>query len=119
MDDPPISTSPIPEVVKEYPDRDPVQHPHTKYKPKEHKRRGRPPGQRIAPPKKVARNVSEYIGMTRDNCSDNCRQDRCVVSNRAYCAHPRKGGLQGPDLGNVSAVNRLTAAKAYLAKQGG
>jgi len=112
MDDP---QSPVPEVVKEYPDRDQPQYPHTKVKKPPVKRRGRPPGARIAPPKpKTIKAPSEFAGMTRTDCADECRMDRCVVSNRPYCAHPRKGGLQGIDLGNVSAVNRLTAAKLYL-----
>lgn len=98
---------------------------------KKEKRRGRPPGSQTkkhkqrplhqakpAPQKLEAPKVepppSPYAGMTRMNCADACVLERCVVSHRAYCAHPRKGGLQRIDLMNKEALARLNAAKELL-----
>jgi hypothetical protein len=55
-----------------------------------------------------------YFGMTQMNCADGCKPDKCVISERGYCAHPYKGGLQRLDQNDLAAINRLNEAKEFL-----
>ena len=57
-----------------------------------------------------------YGGMTVSECPKGCNADGCVISEKPYCAHPRKGGLQMTDLANNRpAVERLKEAQKILA----
>jgi hypothetical protein len=63
---------------------------------------------------KAAQKAGIYFGMTQMNCGDGCTPVRCVISERGYCAHPYKGGLQRIDQNSVAAINRLNDAKVFL-----
>lgn len=60
---------------------------------------------------------NQFAGMTRTNCAAGCTAEQCVVSQKPYCAHPTKGGLQATDLGNIEAAERLQQAIKYLKRQ--
>lgn len=72
--------------------------------------------QRPAAPRAAAK-PDEFAGITTVACCTACDATRCVISGRPYCAHPYKGGLQGTDLHNAAATNRLNAAKKMLGKK--
>jgi len=55
-----------------------------------------------------------YPGLTETLCANACGLDGCVISGKSYCGHPRKGGLQTPDLGNHQALQRLQQASKQL-----
>jgi hypothetical protein len=63
---------------------------------------------------KAAQKAGIYYGMTQMNCADGCKPDKCVISERGYCAHPYKGGLQRIDQNDLTAINRLNEAKEFL-----
>lgn len=56
-----------------------------------------------------------YAGLTTTECAKGCGPDGCVISGKSYCAHPRKGGLQGESLNDPEAVERLNKARKMLA----
>ena len=56
-----------------------------------------------------------YDGMTVSDCPKACSAEGCVISGQPYCGHPRKGGLQGADLQNTEALERLQSAQKKLA----
>ena len=96
------------------------------------KKRGRPfgsrnPRKRVLTPRMVApmeekqetkQSAGELEGLTQVNCADACNVDRCVISGRNYCAHPRKGALQRIDQQNKDAIERLNKAKLHLKRMG-
>lgn len=55
-------------------------------------------------------------GLTVADCCKACSADGCVISGQNYCAHPRKGGLQGVSLHDVEAVGRAHEAQKLLAR---
>ncbi len=54
-------------------------------------------------------------GMTVSMCPNECSADGCVISGRAYCAHPRKGALHAGQMQDKEALRRLDDAREYLA----
>lgn len=85
-------------------------------KPKRRKARRAPRQKRIDVVAATTNTVpDELIGLTPNECPVDCRPGRCVVSGNFYCGHPRKGGLQGAELGDPAAVDRLNHAKKALA----
>lgn len=55
-------------------------------------------------------------GLTVKDCPKACTAEECVISGRAYCAHPRKGGLQmASQYNDVEAIERLNKAQKKLA----
>lgn len=54
-------------------------------------------------------------GLTRVNCAAGCNEKGCVISQRPYCAHPTKGGLQIAQQNDLTALERLQLAKRRLA----
>jgi hypothetical protein len=56
----------------------------------------------------------DFDGMTVSNCCGDCNIDRCVISGKPYCAHPRKGGLHAPEMQNPEALKRLRSDNAFL-----
>jgi hypothetical protein len=58
-----------------------------------------------------------FTGLTVADCCDGCDVEACVISGQPYCAHPRKGGLQSPQMSDVPAMKRLQQAKRILGKQ--
>jgi hypothetical protein len=72
---------------------------------------------RKAAPKPAApKPASELAGLTVTDCCKACSADGCVISGQTYCAHPRKGGLQGVDMHNMAAIGRLNDARKLLAR---
>lgn len=79
----------------------------------------------VAKPKKKARKrqvrskpevvAVAYPGLTETECAKGCSQKGCVISGNLTCAHPRKGGLRGPDMSDPAALRRLQAAQKQLA----
>jgi hypothetical protein len=61
----------------------------------------------IAPP-------DEYAGLTVEKCATGCSVERCVISGKPYCAHPRKGGLQDTQKLDPGAIARFERAVAVL-----
>ena len=61
--------------------------------------------------------VSEFAGISAADCPAACKEGHCVISGRFYCGHPYKGGLQGRDMGDEAAVERLAKAKKMLGKK--
>lgn len=55
-----------------------------------------------------------FPGLTRTGCADGCNANGCVISGKAYCAHPTKGGLHASELSNADAVKRLQRARDQL-----
>jgi hypothetical protein len=58
--------------------------------------------------------VAEFGGMTVTDCAGACNVERCVISGKPYCAHPRKGGLHHADMLIPAALARLERAKRNL-----
>lgn len=58
---------------------------------------------------------SEFAGLTPAECPGACNPGGCIISGKPYCAHPRKGGLQGADICDPSALDRAARAKRALA----
>jgi hypothetical protein len=54
-------------------------------------------------------------GLTTTDCCKACSADGCVISGENYCAHPRKGGLQGAGMQDREAISRLNAAQKSIA----
>lgn len=57
----------------------------------------------------------EFAGLTEDACAKACSYMGCAISKKPYCAHPRKGGLQGSDMHDRDAIERFNRAKKVLA----
>ncbi len=72
-------------------------------------KRAAPPAAARAEPKSEA-----YPGLTKTACATGCNINGCVLSEKPYCAHPCKGGLQAADLGNQGALGRMKAARRML-----
>lgn len=53
-------------------------------------------------------------GLSVKDCAKGCGASGCVISGATYCAHPMKGGLQGRDMHDAAALQRLEAAKKRL-----
>lgn len=58
-----------------------------------------------------------YTGLTIHDCCRDCNEKGCVISGKPYCAHPRKGGLQGPEQQDDGALKRRRDAEKVLGKQ--
>lgn len=65
-------------------------------------------------PQAVPKSTSAFPGLTRTVCADGCGIKGCVISGKAYCAHPTKGGLQAADMNDPAALKRLQNARAQL-----
>lgn len=70
---------------------------------------------RRKPARRAAPKDDALLGLTPKDCPIGCSEKGCVISGKPYCAHPRKGGLQGGDMSNRKALGRLNEAKAKLA----
>jgi hypothetical protein len=69
---------------------------------------------RAAPSRKEPKPSVAYPGLTRTGCADGCGPKGCVISGKAYCAHPTKGGLQTADMNDAAALKRLKTARDQL-----
>lgn len=76
------------------------------------RRKARAP--RPAAEKAPASDTAFLAGITASTCASGCNVKGCVISEKNYCAHPHKGGLQGRDIGNADCVNRFNAARQLL-----
>jgi hypothetical protein len=54
-------------------------------------------------------------GMTETMCPSECNADGCVISGKAYCAHPRKGGLHNTQMQDTDALRRAEEAREHIA----
>jgi hypothetical protein len=61
-----------------------------------------------------AKSTAPFPGMTRTACADACNAKGCAISQKPYCAHPVKGGLQSADQNDPAALKRLERARAQL-----
>lgn len=62
--------------------------------------------------------VSIYAGASEKNCCAACTPIECVISGRAVCAHPYKGGLRAGDSGKAELVKRVLECKEYIRRGG-
>ena len=37
--------------------------------------------------------MSILTGISLENCATACNRERCVISNKPFCFHPKKGGV--------------------------
>ena len=60
---------------------------------------------------------ADLAGLTENNCCGGCNADRCLISGKPYCAHPRKGGLHHQQLqSDHDAMRRLQTARETRAR---
>jgi len=62
---------------------------------------------------------AEFEGLYADMCCEECTQARCVITEKNYCGHPKKTGLQSVSLNDPVAVARFNRAKSFLKQQEG
>jgi hypothetical protein len=55
-----------------------------------------------------------FEGLTATTCASKCDADGCVLSGKAYCAHPRKGGLHHGQMQDADALRRLQRARDQI-----
>jgi hypothetical protein len=58
---------------------------------------------------------TDFSGLTDTNCCAGCDSEYCVISGKAYCAHPRKGGLHHGQMQDANALRRVQIARDQLA----
>lgn len=58
--------------------------------------------------------LPEFAGITNEDCPVECTMERCVVSGKAYCAHPRKCGLAPVDKADMATFERFNRARKRL-----
>lgn len=63
---------------------------------------------------KPKRPAAEFAGMTAETCASACNTSGCIISGNIYCAHPRKGGLQAPEMHKPDVLARFERAKKRL-----
>lgn len=85
--------------------------PDTTTKPKT-KRAKRKYRRRVDAPKPEV--PQEFAGISVSGCCDECHTERCVISGKAYCAHPAMCGLQAGDMMNPEIVQRYRRAKRVV-----
>ena len=62
----------------------------------------------------AAKELPEFAGITNEDCPVDCTMERCVVSGKAYCAHPRKCGLAPVDKADMATFERFNRARKRL-----
>lgn len=55
-----------------------------------------------------------YPGLTRTLCAAACGEKGCVISQKPYCAHPCKGGLQASEKNDPAALRRMQMARDQI-----
>lgn len=55
-----------------------------------------------------------FAGLTRTECPIECSAERCLITGRALCGHPHKGGLQGTDVTNAKVMDRYKEARKLV-----
>lgn len=58
--------------------------------------------------------TAPFPGLTRTACATACNAKACAISQKPYCAHPTKGGLQAADMGNPAALKRQQEARGQI-----
>lgn len=80
------------------------------------KRRANIAARRAAPtPSLPVKADDQMLGITNEDCCICCTQERCVISGKAYCGHPKKCGLQPADKANPQTMERYNKARKVLA----
>jgi hypothetical protein len=80
-------------------------------------RRARPAA--AAPEPKAKPPEFEGLSANPNLCCVACTPERCVISERDYCSHPRLSGAQSVTLADPVAVARYNRAKSFLKQQEG
>jgi hypothetical protein len=62
----------------------------------------------------AAKATAPFPGLTRTACADACNAAGCAISQKPYCAHPTKSGLQAVDMNNAAALKRLQNARDQI-----
>jgi hypothetical protein len=62
--------------------------------------------------------IEDFEGISLQECPIGCTLNRCVITGRNHCGHPRKGGLQGADNHDQEAVERFHRARKAIGWQG-
>jgi hypothetical protein len=67
------------------------------------------------------KNAKKLPALTVTDCcvAEACSADGCVISGSNYCAHPRKGGLQGRDMHDAAGHRTLKKAQNAGARRRG
>lgn len=63
----------------------------------------------------VKQATDPLLGINNDDCPIDCSMERCVISGKPYCAHPKKCGLHAIDKMVPEAVQRYNRARKVLA----
>ena len=48
------------------------------------------------------------------DCCFECKEEKCAITHKPYCGHPRKGGLHSGEMAKPAALRRLNMAKQKL-----
>lgn len=56
----------------------------------------------------------EILGITDTDCCIDCTMERCAISGKPYCAHPKKCGLAPPDKADQKVMKRYNEARKVL-----
>lgn len=65
-------------------------------------------------PAPALKKLSEFAGITNEDCPVECTVKRCVITGKDYCGHPRKSGIQAVDKANPTVVDRYNRARKQL-----
>lgn len=55
-----------------------------------------------------------FAGLTAADCPRACDEQGCVLSGKAYCGHPRKGGLHAAQQQDPQALRRVQQAREQI-----
>lgn len=56
----------------------------------------------------------KFEGLTAEMCPLQCNADGCLISGKAYCGHPRKGGLHAAQMQDPDALRRAQQARDQI-----
>jgi hypothetical protein len=63
----------------------------------------------------AATEVTEFLGITSEDCPVDCRMGHCVITGDGHCGHPKKGGIQAPHKMMPAVLERYRRARKHLA----
>ncbi len=61
--------------------------------------------------------MTDFTGMTRSECPAGCSAERCIITERPFCAHPRGSGLQESFKSDPGVIERYAEACKALGIQ--
>lgn len=68
--------------------------------------------QAMAPPA-----IDDLEGITVKDCPIMCTAERCTITQKPFCAHPHKGGVQSAFMMDADILERYRQARIRLAQQ--